>query len=82
MGGMLLGLVLFFVIGVTFGKPIENLVWKMDLYETVYRVGKWATTAVAVADIVTFLMLGTILGAIFPKFFAWAWHLIPKGDHG
>ena len=32
---------------------------------------------------VALVVLGPTLGAIFPKYFAWAWHLIPfgGGDH-
>ena len=30
--------------------------------------------------ILVLTVLGAILGACFPKYFAWAWHLIPSGD--
>lgn len=75
LGGVLLGLVLSVVISIAFGSPVVNLLQRMDLYEPL-----WNLTSVQISHYIFFAMLGATLGAIFPKFFAWAWHLIPSGD--
>lgn len=80
LGGVLLGLVLSVAIIIAFGNPVPNLLRRIDLYEPVLRLGGLARTAVQMGHFVVFVVLGATLGAIFPKFFAWAWHLIPSGD--
>ena len=62
LGGVVLGLLLSVVIGITFGDPVPHLL----------QIG-----------MVVLVVLGPTFGVIFPKYFAWAWHLIPfgGGDH-
>ena len=80
LGGAVLGLVLSVMIGITFGNPIPDLLRRMDLYVAVIRLGGLASTAVQMGLFIVIVVLGATLGAIFPKFFAWAWHLIPSGE--